>query len=98
MVNATLLRALAAAAALAALCGCASVGDQDADARPIAEDPVCRYNRDLPCVRVRVDEKTPHATYQGKTYYFCNDGCRVAFEKEPGKYLPAEKGSPAVVR
>lgn len=25
--------------------------------------------------------------YGGKTYYFCSDGCRDAFDAEPEKYL-----------
>ncbi len=25
--------------------------------------------------------------YNGKTYYFCSNGCRRAFEKDPEKYL-----------
>jgi YHS domain-containing protein len=97
MKHATPLRRALGALALAALSGCSSVGDTAPDTRPIAEDPVCLYNRDLPCVHVRVDEKTPRADYQGKTYYFCNDGCRVEFEKNPVKYVPREKGSPEVV-
>ena len=71
-------------AALAALGGCA--GPREADPRPIAEDPVCLYNRDLGCVQVRVDDQTPRAEYQGKTYYFCDERCRLAFEKNPVKY------------
>jgi len=88
----TRFRRALGALALAALCGCAPVGLKDADTRPIAEDPVCLYNRDLPCVRVRVDEKTPRAEYRGKTYYFCTEDCRLAFEKNPVKYLPPEPG------
>ena len=75
---------------LALLAGCASGPE---DLRPVAEDPVCLYNRDLGCVRVRVEETTPRATYRGKTYYFCRDTCRQAFLKDPGHYLPQDKGS-----
>jgi YHS domain-containing protein len=57
------------------------------DPRPTADDPVCLANGDLGCVCVRVDEKTPRSTYRGKTYYFCAERCRVAFEKSPEKYL-----------
>lgn len=57
------------------------------DPRPIAEDPVCRYNRDLGCVKVRVDGDTPRAVYQGVTYYFCRASCRETFEEEPARYL-----------
>jgi len=51
----------------------------------MAVDPVCKMD---------VDEKNPAATteYEGQTYYFCAPGCKVAFEKEPGKYLPAQGG------
>ena len=44
--------------------GCASRPDP----RPIAEDPVCKCNGDLGCIKVRVDEKTPRSTYKGQTY------------------------------
>lgn len=59
------------------------------DSRPEAIDAVCLYNRDLGCVRVRVDAATPHATHAGKVYYFCGDGCREIFEREPEKYIAA---------
>ena len=34
------------------------------------------------------------ALYKGKSYWFCAEGCRKAFETDPGKYLetkPAKK-------
>jgi YHS domain-containing protein len=34
----------------------------------------------------RVDAPTPSAEYQGVIYRFCNEGCREAFEQNPGKY------------
>ncbi len=36
-----------------------------------------------------VDEKKAPARseYKGKTYYFCAQGCKVAFDKEPEKYI-----------
>jgi len=48
----------------------------------MAKDPVCG---------MEVDEKKAVATsiYQGKTYYFCAPGCKVAFDREPEKYLKA---------
>ena len=60
---------------LAALTSSCVVFPSD-DPRPVADDPVCLYNRDLACVRVRVDENTPSATYDGRTYYFCKEKCR----------------------
>ena len=44
-------------------------------------DPVCQMD---------VEERSAagQSTYEGTTYYFCSLGCREAFEKEPGRYLP----------
>lgn len=49
----------------------------------MAEDPVCKMT---------VDESKAVATseYEGKTYYFCADGCKKAFDKEPEKYVKKE--------
>lgn len=51
----------------------------------MALDPVCK---------MEVDPKTASAKseYKGQTYYFCAPGCKVAFEKDPEKYLKADKG------
>ena len=70
-----------------AMAGCAVF--HRADARPVADDPVCKHNKDLGCIHVRVDEHTPRAVVGGKTYYFCSEACRAAFEREPGVYLSA---------
>jgi YHS domain-containing protein len=45
-----------------------------------AKDPVCAMD---------VDSAHPSggtATHNGQTYYFCSNGCRQAFEKDPAKY------------
>ena len=51
-------------------------------------DPVCGMN---------VDEKNAagSATHEGKTYYFCSKGCKIAFDKDPEKYLAAQGGHDA---
>ena len=43
---------------------------------------------DLVC-GMTVDEKKAPAKseYNGKTYYFCSRGCKVAFDKNPEKYI-----------
>ena len=46
-----------------------------------AVDPVCHMNVNI---SNPVGGTSEHA---GKTYYFCADGCHVAFESDPGKYL-----------
>jgi YHS domain-containing protein len=49
----------------------------------MAKDPVCDMHVD--------EEKAPAKTeYRGQTYYFCAPGCKVAFEKDPKKYLKQE--------
>ena len=45
---------------------------------------------DVVC-KMEVDPKTAAAKseYKDKTYYFCAPGCKVAFDKDPEKYLNA---------
>jgi Cu+-exporting ATPase len=45
-----------------------------------ATDPVCG-------MAVQVNEDTPSAPYQGRTYYFCSPRCRQKFEAEPTRYV-----------
>lgn len=47
--------------------------------------------KDLVC-GMMIDPKTAAATseYKGKTYYFCAKGCKVAFDKNPEKYIQAD--------
>jgi Cu+-exporting ATPase len=49
--------------------------------------------KDVVC-GMMVDPETAAATtaYKGETYYFCAPGCKVAFEKNPEKYLQSEGG------
>lgn len=51
----------------------------------MAKDPVCNMD---------VDEKKAAAKseYNGKKYYFCAKGCKIAFDNNPEKYLGKEKG------
>jgi len=43
-------------------------------------DPVCRMT---------IDSEKAAATsqYKGQTIYFCAPGCKIAFDKEPEKYV-----------
>ena len=36
-----------------------------------------------------VTADSPHADYNGKTYYFCAVSCKTRFDKEPAKYVPS---------
>ena len=55
----------------------------------MAIDPVCKMT---------VDENAPAATseHNGTTYYFCAQGCKVAFDENPGKYL-SEESKPSLL-
>ena len=47
------------------------------------KDPVCGMD---------IDPKTAagKSEYKGQTYYFCSNGCKRAFDKEPERYVKAE--------
>jgi len=49
----------------------------------MVEDPVCG---------MRVDEKTTKfkSQYRGKTYYFCAQGCKITFDKNPAKFTASQ--------
>lgn len=60
-----------------------SGGAEEAPTAPIeAIDPVCGMT-----VNVATAEFT--ADWDGRTYYFCCDGCRRRFEREPERYITA---------
>ena len=51
-----------------------------------AIDPICKMD---------VDTDNPpggQSEHDGTTYYFCAPGCKVAFDKEPEKYLGEADG------
>ncbi|RMF29842.1 MAG: YHS domain-containing protein [Chloroflexi bacterium] len=49
--------------------------------------------KDVVCGMMVDPETAPAKTeYKGETYYFCAPGCKVAFEKDPEKYLQGEGG------
>jgi Cu+-exporting ATPase len=47
--------------------------------------------KDLVC-GMMIDPQTAAATseYKGQTYYFCARGCKVAFDKDPDKYIEGQ--------
>lgn len=49
--------------------------------------------RDLVC-DMMIDPKTAAATseYKGQTYYFCARGCKLAFDKDPEKFVKKAQG------
>lgn len=50
----------------------------------MAIDPVCHMT-------VEEDKAAATSDFQGKTYYFCAPSCKMAFDKDPGKYTKASQ-------
>lgn len=44
------------------------------------QDPVCGMT-------VEEGKEAAKSDYKGKTYFFCSRGCKVAFDKDPEKFL-----------
>jgi Cu+-exporting ATPase len=44
------------------------------------QDPVCGMT-------VEEGKEAAKSEYKGNTYFFCSRGCKVAFDKDPEKYL-----------
>ena len=49
-----------------------------------ATDVVCGMTVDTATAEYR-------SFHEGKAYYFCSAGCKVSFDKEPDRYLAAER-------
>ncbi|MBN1274386.1 MAG: heavy metal translocating P-type ATPase [Candidatus Aminicenantes bacterium] len=49
----------------------------------MSRDPVCGMD-------VKESEAAASSKYKEKTYYFCSKGCKIAFDKNPEKYLDPE--------
>jgi YHS domain-containing protein len=45
----------------------------------MVKDPVCGMNADEKTATVKSE-------YMGKTYYFCNQSCKVVFDKNPQRF------------
>ncbi len=44
------------------------------------QDPVCGMT-------VEEGKEAAKSEYKGSTYFFCSRGCKVAFDKDPEKFL-----------
>jgi YHS domain-containing protein len=49
----------------------------------MVKDPVCG-------MMVDPQKAAAKSEYKGKTYYFCARGCKVAFDRDPEKYVTGE--------
>jgi YHS domain-containing protein/TusA-related sulfurtransferase len=72
------LKILSFLLALAFIVVLAGIAQQKAE--DTAKDPVCGMSVKLAGAKYTYD-------YMGTTYYFCSEGCKTAFSKEPDKYL-----------
>ncbi len=57
-----------------------------ADAK-LVQDPVCGMSVDPAPAAEQID-------YEGETYYFCSEGCKETFSKDPGRYIGRPKTAP----
>ena len=66
---------------------CCSHEAADAVSEGLVKDPVCGMD---------VDPHTAkhHAEHGGRTYYFCNPGCRTKFLADPERYLSPREAEP----
>ena len=51
-----------------------------------AIDPVCG-------MQIRTDDSPAQASFAGRHYHFCSDGCRQRFEADPGRYCSPGAGT-----
>lgn len=65
-------------------------GPEPAAAAPGYVNPVCGIEVD-PRAALHV------VTYGGQSFYFCCDGCKLEFERDPARYAAAQAGRPAAV-
>ncbi len=64
-----------------------SPADMSESQRPrFATDPVCGMTVELP--------SRHQSLYEGSSYYFCCEGCRLTFEADPARFLAAAERQP----
>lgn len=55
---------------------------ENGNKKHVVRDPVCG-------MWIEQDDAADIILYNEKIFYFCAPGCKIAFEKEPEKYLSA---------
>lgn len=68
------------ASSIAAASAVAAPSAQDQKPAEKVKDPVCGMTIDRSSAKGKSE-------YEGKTYYFCSDGCKKKFDAEPKKYV-----------
>jgi Cu+-exporting ATPase len=80
MTRREILRTLFASSIAAASVAAPALAGQDKKPVEQVKDPVCGMTIDKASAKGKSD-------YQGKTYYFCSDGCKKKFDADPKKYV-----------
>jgi len=53
-----------------------------------SEEGMFRKNKAIdPVCGMGIEKDRISTTYEGATYYFCSEDCRMEFQKNPDKYL-----------
>jgi YHS domain-containing protein len=74
-------------------CGAHADGPHDATVQAAFDAAPAHGEKALCLVMNRefvVDDRTATSVYEGKTYAFCCDGCKQAFDENPAKYVHAD--------
>lgn len=50
----------------------------------MVEDPVCG-------MQINIDTAPAQTEYEGQIYYFCSQGCKVAFDENPEQFIFPEE-------
>jgi xanthine dehydrogenase accessory factor len=65
-------------------------GEQRVAVRVVAPEPAVATAVDPVCgMAVAAAEDAPHVEHDGRTVYFCCDGCRATFEQDPARFVAA---------
>ena len=65
-------------------------GEQRVAVRVVAPEPAVATAVDPVCgMAVAAVEDAPHVEHDGRTVYFCCDGCRATFEQDPARFVAA---------
>lgn len=68
------------ASSVAVASAVAGTSAQDQKPAEKTKDPVCGMTIDKASAKGKSE-------YEGKTYYFCSDGCKKKFDADPRKYV-----------
>lgn len=76
-------------------CGCGCKGDNCGDTQQISSQDTTEEKVQCPVMKswFLPSKAADSVEYSGKTYYFCCDGCKEQFLKNPSQYLELDTKS-----